>query len=104
MFYEKKLKIIFYVLNILEQKQMFKRLFSSLNVNLPHAVKMFDSPKCKDCKHFVPHTGPLLFSDSKMTVEDLGRCKLLGYYAITCRTHWLSSIACGHEGRFFEPK
>ena len=79
-------------------------MFSSLNVNLRYAVKTisptFGPPLCKNCKHFVPHTGP---PTNNMAI-DLGRCKLLGYYAITCRTHWLSSIACGFEGRFFEPK
>ena len=84
---------------------MYKRLFSSLNVNLPkRGSKMFDSPKCEDCKHFVPPIGPVLFSDSNHTAKELGKCKLLGYYANTCRTHWLSTISCGHEARFFEPK
>lgn len=79
-------------------------MFSSLNLHLHRGVKMFDPPKCRDCKHFVPHTGPVLFSAENPNAEDFGRCKLLGYYAITCRTHWLSSISCGHEARFFEPK
>jgi hypothetical protein len=101
MFYEKKLKNIFYVLNILPLKntQMYRRMFSS-SLNLVYnGVKTFSPtfgpPQCKNCKHFVPHTGP---------APDLGRCKLLGYHAITCRTHWLSTISCGFEARFFEPK
>lgn len=71
---------------------------SSLNL-VYNGVKTFSPtfgpPQCKNCKHFVPHTGP---------APDLGRCKLLGYHAITCRTHWLSTISCGFEARFFEPK
>jgi hypothetical protein len=78
---------------------MYKRLFSSLNVNLPKiTLKRVDPPKCEDCKHFVPPP------PANQVAKELGKCKLLGYYANTCRTHWLSTISCGHEARFFEPK
>ena len=80
---------------------------SSLNL-VYNGVKTFSStlgpPQCKNCKHFVPHTGQVLLSNSNSTTQDLGRCKLLGYHAITCRTHWLSTISCGFEARFFKPK
>jgi hypothetical protein len=78
---------------------------SSLNL-VRHSVKTitFEPPQCKNCKHFVLHTGPVPFPPTKNTAIDLGKCKLLGYYAITCRTHWLSTISCGKEGRLFEPK
>lgn len=78
-------------------------MFSSLNL-VHGAVKMSGPPQCKNCKHFVPHVGPVFFSASNPTAQDLGKCKLLGYNAITSRTHWISSISCGYEGRFFEPK
>ena len=75
---------------------------SSSSLNL--VIKMFDPPKCTDCKHFVPHIGPVFFSAENPTRQDLGKCKLLGYYAITCRSYWLPGISCGFEARFFEPK
>lgn len=80
---------------------------SSLNL-VRHGVKTFSPtfgpPQCKNCKHFVPHTGPVPFPPTKNTAIDLGRCKLLGYNAITCRSYWLPGISCGFEARFFEPK
>ena len=79
-------------------------MFSSLNLHLQRRnSKMVEPPKCEDCKHFVRHVGPVMFSSSNPIAQDLGRCKLLGYDAFTCRTHWLSSISCGHEARFFNP-
>lgn len=73
---------------------------SSLNL-VHHAVKMSGPPQCKNCKHFVPHTDP---QTNKNTAIYLGKCELLGYYAITCRSYWLPGISCGFEARFFEPK
>ena len=105
MFYEKKLKIIlcFKYTYPNRNTQMYKRMFSSYLNIVYNGVNTtfsptFGPPLCKNCKHFVPQVA------SNSTTPDLGRCKLLGYRAITCRTHWLSSIACGYEGRFFEPK
>jgi len=77
-------------------------MFSTLYLNLPHAVNTFEPLKCKNCKHFIAHVGPI--PPHKDTAGDLGKCKLLGYYATTCRSHWLSTISCGFEARFFEPK